>query len=57
MAWCLAKHRDNFTFTFTEIHGVVSGLDRLTDVHISQIVQSTLKSLNLLSISHYICTL
>jgi hypothetical protein len=27
MAWCLAKHRDNFTFTFTLLYGTLKNSD------------------------------
>jgi hypothetical protein len=29
MAWCLVKHRDNFTFYFTESHTTFSGSENL----------------------------
>jgi hypothetical protein len=32
VAWCLVKHRENFTFTFTFTFGIVNAVHLLVDL-------------------------
>jgi hypothetical protein len=38
MAWCLFKHRDNFTFTFTEMMETLKGRDHFEDLIVEIII-------------------
>jgi hypothetical protein len=49
MAWCLVKHRDNFTFTFTLFHEVFT-IVKKSEIEIVDLNENYMYSLFCLSV-------